>query len=41
MQQAMQDEQDGRDSGSAQSAFDALFKDSKSVATASPDDEQE
>ena len=38
MQQALQDEQQGGNENAAQSAFDALFKDSKSVATASPDD---
>ena len=39
MQQALQEEQEGgSESSAAQSAFDALFKDSKSVATASPDD---
>ncbi len=38
MQQALQDEQEGREADVAQSAFDALFKDSKSVATASPED---
>ena len=38
MQQAMQDEAQGSEtSSSAKSAFDALFKDAKSVATASPD----
>lgn len=42
MQQAMQEEQSGAAGRSgAASAFDALFKDSKSVATASPDDAQE
>ncbi|MCP2013672.1 N utilization substance protein A [Deinococcus sp. HSC-46F16] len=42
MQQAMQEEQSGAGSRtSAASAFDALFKDSKSVATASPDDQGE
>ena len=42
MQQAMQDEQAGAGSRTgAASAFDALFKDSKSVATASPDDQGE
>ncbi|MPY65537.1 transcription termination factor NusA [Deinococcus sp. SDU3-2] len=42
MQQAMQEEQSGAGSrAGATSAFDALFKDSKSVATASPDDAQE
>ena len=40
MQQAMQDGETGPDvSSSQQAAFDALFRDSKSVATASPDDE--
>ena len=39
MQQAMQEGEAGRDvSSSQQAAFDALFRDSKSVATASPDD---
>ncbi|MFC4453356.1 transcription termination factor NusA [Deinococcus sonorensis] len=38
MQQALQDESGGREtSSSAKSAFDALFKDSKSVAVANPD----
>lgn len=42
LRQALQDEQEGNaPSEAAQSAFDALFKDSRSVATASPDDEQE
>ena len=42
MQQALADEQDSKSDGdAAKSAFDALFKDSKSVATASPDDAQE
>jgi transcription termination/antitermination protein NusA len=40
MQQAMQDGEGGSEvSSSQQAAFDALFRDSKSVATASPDDE--
>ena len=39
MQQAMEDGEVGREvSSSQQAAFDALFRDSKSVATASPDD---
>lgn len=39
MQQALEEEQQGGgNENAAQSAFDALFKDSKSVATASPDD---
>ena len=37
MQQVMQEEQ-GSGSVASQSAFDALFRDSKSVATAAPDD---
>ena len=42
MQQAMQDEAGGVEtSSSAKSAFDALFKDAKSVATASPDGTQD
>ncbi len=42
MQQAMQDEAGGNEtSSSAKSAFDALFKDAKSVATASPDGTQD
>ena len=42
MQQAMQDEAGGLEtSSSAKSAFDALFKDAKSVATASPDGTQD
>lgn len=42
MQQALQEEQGNTGpSSAAASAFDALFRDSKSVATASPDDEQE
>ncbi|GGJ65737.1 transcription termination factor NusA [Deinococcus aquiradiocola] len=42
MQQAMQDEASGTEtSSSAKSAFDALFKDAKSVATASPDGTQD
>lgn len=42
MQQAMQDEAGGSEtSSSAKSAFDALFKDAKSVATASPDGTQD
>ncbi len=40
MQQAMEGGESGREvSSSQQAAFDALFRDSKSVATASPDDE--
>ncbi|AWN23583.1 transcription termination/antitermination protein NusA [Deinococcus irradiatisoli] len=40
MQQAMEGGDTGREvSSSQQAAFDALFRDSKSVATASPDDE--
>jgi N utilization substance protein A len=38
MQQAMHDGVAAPENSAAQSAFDALFKDSKSVATASPDD---
>ena len=39
MQQAMESGEGGRDvTSSQQAAFDALFRDSKSVATASPDD---
>lgn len=42
MQQAMQDEATSSEtSSSAKSAFDALFKDAKSVATASPDGTQD
>lgn len=42
MQQAMQDEAGSSEtSSSAKSAFDALFKDAKSVATASPDGTQD
>ena len=42
MQQAMQDEAASSEtSSSAKSAFDALFKDAKSVATASPDGTQD
>ena len=42
MQQAMQDDASGNEtSSSAKSAFDALFKDAKSVATASPDGTQD
>ncbi len=42
MQQAMQDEAGGAEtSSSAKSAFDALFKDARSVATASPDGTQD
>ncbi|WP_424952210.1 transcription termination factor NusA [Deinococcus sp.] len=42
MQQAMQEEQGGNEtSSSAKNAFDALFKDAKSVATASPDGTQD
>jgi len=42
MQQALQDEQEGRETGdTAKSAFDALFADSKPVHTATPDDTQE
>ena len=42
MQQAMQDEAAGSEtSSSAKSAFDALFKDARSVATASPDGSQD
>ena len=42
MQQAMQDEAGGNEtSSSAKTAFDALFKDAKSVATASPDGTQD
>lgn len=41
MQQALQDEQEGRDSNTAKDAFDALFKDSKSVAIATPEDLQD
>ncbi|WP_291425158.1 transcription termination factor NusA [Deinococcus sp.] len=38
MQQAMEEGHDVPSGTAAQSAFDALFKDSRSVATASPDD---
>ena len=41
MQQAMEEGEMDTANSAAQSAFDALFKDSKSVATASPDDVQE
>ncbi|WP_034384044.1 transcription termination factor NusA [Deinococcus sp. YIM 77859] len=43
MQQALQEEQEsaGTSRSAAASAFDALFKDSRSVATARPDDTQE